>query len=329
VDFKDYYKILGVDRKATDKDIKTAYRKLARKHHPDVNKNDPKSEARFKEINEAYEVLSDAEKRRRYDEIGPDWANFQQRRPPAGPGGPGGVHVNVGGEDVGDFSEFFRTIFGGGGFGGGRSGSFDPESGTFRVRRGGTWQDAGDIFGRGRAAGPEPGQDFETNIELTLDEVLRGTTKALQLSEGGGGPSRRVEVKIPAGVRDGQRVRVAGEGGAGESGGRKGDLYLRVHVMPHPTFERKDDDLEVRFTVPLTTAVLGGEAQVPTLDGPVGIKVPPGSKNGRVFRLRNHGLPRREGGGRADLLATLSVDVPANVTDRERELFEELKKLGR
>lgn len=326
MEYKDYYKILGVDKKATDKEIKTAYRKLARRHHPDVNKNDPKSEAKFKEINEAYEVLSDSDKRQRYDQIGPEWADFQPgARPPRGGAGRR-VHVNMGGQDMGDFSEFFRTIFGGGG-------GFEPESGTFRNARpsgvSGGWE-VGDIFGRGGGrSGPEAGPDFETNIDLTLDEVLRGTTKVLQLAEHEGGPTRRVEVKIPPGVRDGQRVRVAGEGGAGDAGARKGDLFLRVRVLPHPVFERKGDDLAVSFTVPLTTAVVGGEAQVPTLDGPIGIKVPPGSKPGRVFRLRNHGLPRREGGGRGDLLATLNVDVPTSLTPREKEIFEELRTLGR
>jgi DnaJ-class molecular chaperone len=167
----------------------------------------------------------------------------------------------------------------------------------------------------------------ETPVELTLDEVLRGTTRMLQI--GDGERSRKVEVKIPPGVRDGSRVRVAGEGGQGARGGPRGDLYLRVKTIPHPLFERKGEDLLVPVTVPLTTAVLGGEVSVPTLDGPVGIKVPPGSRPGRVFRLRNHGLPRLEaGGGRGDLLASLSVDLPANLGDRERELFEELRKLG-
>jgi DnaJ-class molecular chaperone len=326
MDYKDYYKILGVDRKATEKEIKSAYRKLARKHHPDVNKNDAKAEARFKEVNEAYEVLSDPAKRRRYDQIGPDFANF---RPGAGCPGGGRTTVNVSPEDMAGFSEFFRTIFGGGG------GGFEGGSGPFRGARvrtsgGRGWEDLGDLFGRGGGpSAPEPGQDFETGIELTLDEVLRGTTKVLQLSDAEGGRARRVEVKIPPGVRDGQKVRVAGEGGEGLAGAARGDLYLRVHVLPHPVFERKGDDLSVGFTVPLTTAVLGGEAQVPTLDGPVSIKVPAGSKAGRVFRLRNHGLPKREGGGRSDLLATLNVELPGTLSPREAELFEELRRLGR
>jgi DnaJ-class molecular chaperone len=308
VDYKDYYKILGVPKTATEKEIKAAFRKLARKYHPDMNKGDAKAEARFKEVNEANEVLSDPEKRRRYDHLGPDWMNF--RTGPGGPGpgagpGAGRVHVDFGGDqDMGGFSDFFRTIFGGGFGGGARSVEYDE---VFRNR-------------------PAQGADYESPIELTLDEVLRGTTRTLQLGEGGS--TRRVEVKIPPGVKDGARVRVAGEGGSGAGGGPKGDLYLRVNVLPHPVFERNGEDLKGGVTVPLTTAVLGGEAQVPTLEGPLGIKVPPGSRPGRVFRLRNHGLPRMDGGGRGDLLATLGVEMPKDLKPRERELFEELRKLG-
>jgi DnaJ-class molecular chaperone len=323
VEYKDYYKILGVPRTATDKEIKAAYRKLARKHHPDVNKNDPKSEARFKEVNEANEVLSDPAKRQRYDQVGSDWSSF---RPGAGGGaGPGagpsgGYTVDLGGEDLGGFSDFFRTIFGGGG-------GYGPAT---SARSGGAGAQGGfggfeDVFRQSQ--GPVAGQDIETAVELTLDEVLRGTTRTLQIGDGARG--RTVEVKIPPGVRDGSRVRVAGEGGPGARGGPRGDLYLRVKVIPHPLFERKGEDLQVSVTVPLTTAVLGGEVSVPTLDGPVGIKVPPGSRPGRVFRLRNHGLPRLErDGGRGDVMATLAVDLPATLGDREKELFEELKRLG-
>jgi len=314
VDYKDYYKILGVPKTATEKEIKAAFRKLARKHHPDVNKGDAKAEAKFKEINEANEVLSDPEKRRRYDQLGSDWASYGRAAggPGGGRGGPGGVRVEYG-DDMGGFSDFFQTIFGGrgtGGFGGG----------------GGGGQGAGFEEMFGRAAQPAP-QDLETTVDLTLEEVLRGAKRAVQIGEGP--EARKVEVRIPPGVRDGSRVRAAGEGG-GRSGGRRGDLYLKVRVLPHPLFERKGDDLAVPVTVPLTTAVLGGEVMVPTLDGPLGIKVPPGSRPGRVFRLRSHGLPKLEGGGRGDTLATLGVDLPgAELTDRERELFEELRKLGR
>ena len=323
VDYKDYYKILGVPRTATEKEIKAAYRKLARKHHPDVNKNDSKAEAKFKEINEANEVLSDPAKRQRYDQLGSDWASYGRSGggPSPGPGTGGGYTVDLGGEG---FSDFFRTIFGGG-FG--AAGAGPGGAGRAPGGMGGGYGGFEEVFRQQQQGGPIGGQDVETPVELTLDEVLRGATRMLQI--GDGPRSRKVEVKIPPGVRDGSRVRVAGEGGQGARGGPKGDLYLRVKTIPHSLFERKGEDLQVPVTVPLTTAVLGGEVSVPTLDGPIGIKVPPGSRPGRVFRLRNHGLPRLEpGGGRGDVLATLGVDLPGPVGDRERELFEELRKLG-
>jgi DnaJ-class molecular chaperone len=207
---------------------------------------------------------------------------------------------DLGGAEFGGFSDFFRTFFGGGlgGFGGGF-----PED-----------------------LGGSPAPAVEHEMELSLEEVLRGATRTVELERGGS--RRRVEVKIPAGVREGSRVRVAGEGARGARGGA-GDLYLRVRLRPHPSFERKGDDLHTTLSVPLTTAVLGGEVQVPTLDGPVGIKVPPGTPAGRVFRLRGHGLPGLEaGGGRGDVLATLGVKLPKDLSRRERELFEELRRLG-
>jgi len=301
VEYKDYYKLLGVPKTASPKEIKAAYRKLARKFHPDVNPGNAKAEARFKEINEAHEVLSDPEKRRRYDELGANWGSFEAGGPM--PYGGSRTRVHVGGledQDLGGFSDFFRTFFGGG-FGG--TGSSD-------------------IFPQDVA----PGTDLEQPVVLTLEEVLKGTTRTVRI---GDGTSRRVEVKIPPGVRDGSRVRVAGEGAKGR-GEARGDLYLRVQIAPHPLLTRRGDDLETTVKVHLTTAVLGGEAQVPGLDGSVGIKVPAGTPPGRIFRLRGHGLPRLEsGGGRGDLLASLSVGIPQNLSQREREIFEELRRLGR
>ena len=270
-----------------------------------MNPGDAKAEARFKEINEAHEVLSDPPKRKRYDHLGSDWARYEAA-PGAGPFGGGRVHVETegfGGEFSG-FSDFFRTFFGGGlgGFGGGGPRGFE------------------ELGGRGA--------DVEHDIDLSLEEVLKGTTRLLGLSQAGGkGPPRKVEVKIPPGVREGSRVRVAGEGAGG--GRSKGDLYLRVRISPHPVFERRGDDLQTSVGVSLTTAVLGGEASVATLEGPVGIKIPPGTSPGQTFRLRGHGLPRLEGGGRGDVLATLALEVPKSLSKRERELFEELKQLGR
>jgi curved DNA-binding protein len=306
MEYKDYYKILGVSKTASEKEIKAAYRRLAKKHHPDINPGNKEAEARFKEIGEAYDVLSDKEKRKRYDTLGENWQSHGQR-PQGWPGGQGGVRIDF--EDLGGaggFSEFFRTFFGGGGgagFGGGRTG-----------------------FGGAGFPGEEipEATDAEAEVDLTLDEVLKGTTREVALA----GSKRRVEVKIPPGVRDGSRVRVAGEGGPGASG-RKGDLYLRVRVASNPSFERRGDDLQTTIRVSLTAAVLGGEAQVPTLDGAVGIKIPPGTPAGQVFRLRGHGLPRLgEKGVRGDLMATLAVDLPRSLTDRQKELFEELRRTG-
>ena len=298
MEYKDYYKILGVPKGASEKEIKAAYRRLARKHHPDVNPGNKEAEARFKEIGEAYEVLSDKEKRGRYDTLGANWA--AHGRPPQGRPG-GGVRIDF--EDLGGaggFSEFFRTFFGGGAAGFGGAEGFGGE----------------DSF--------QPAADAEAEVDLTLSEVLRGTTREVAVS----GSRRRVEVKIPPGVRDGSRVRVAGEGGRG-AGGRRGDLYLRVRVAPDPAFERRGDDLQTTIRVPLTAAVLGGEAQVTTLEGSVGIKIPPGTPAGQVFRLRGHGLPRLgEPGARGDLLATLAVDLPRSLTARQKELFEELRGSG-
>ena len=320
VEYKDYYKILGVPRTASEKEIKAAYRRLARKHHPDVNKNDPKEEARFKEVNEANEVLSDPAKRQRYDALGENWRGFPQGAG-RGPGGPGGVRIDFDEQDLGGFSDFFRTIFGGAAQGGGFRGG-----GGFRTtgRPGGVPPGFEEMFGSGMG---RPPADLESPVELTLEEVATGTKRTLQI--GDGHDQRRIEVKIPPGVRDGSRVRVAG-GGAGE-GTARGDLFLRVQVLPNPRFERKGDDLQTTVTVQLTTAVLGGQVSVPTLDGSeLEIKVPAESRAGRTFRLRGHGLPRLESGaGKGDLLAVLQVDLPRDLTEREREIFEELRRLGR
>jgi curved DNA-binding protein len=319
MDYKDYYKILGVPKTASQKEIKAAFRKLARKHHPDVNAGNKEAEAKFKEINEAHEVLGDPEKRKRYDELGANWEAFGgaggRARPGAAGGWPGGVRIEY--EDLGGgaggFSDFFRTFFGGG-FGAGA-----PGFGGAAGRRGGF---AG--FDADEEEFAAPSADAEADVELTLSEVLKGTTREVRIGNGG---TRRVEVRIPPGVREGSRVRVAGEGGRGR--GRPGDLFLRVRIAPDPMFERRGDDLATTVHVPLTAAVLGGEAQVPTLDGPVGIKIPPETPNGQVFRLRGHGLPKPgEKGRRGDLLATLAVDLPRHLTARQKELFEELKGSG-
>jgi curved DNA-binding protein len=321
VEYKDYYKILGVPRAASEKEIKAAYRRLARKHHPDVNKNDPKEEARFKEVNEANEVLSDPEKRRRYDALGENWNARGFPQGGRAPGG-GGVRFEYDEQDLGGFSDFFRTVFGGGmpgGGGGFRTGGFRTAGGP-----GGMPGNLEDLFGGGMGA--HPPADLESTVELTLEEVSSGTKRTVQI--GDGAKRRTVEVKIPAGVKDGSRVRVAGAG-AGE-GHARGDLFLRIQVQPNPRFERKGDDLQTTVSVPLTTAVLGGHVVVPTLEaGELEIKIPAETRAGRTFRLRGHGLPRLEGGSRGDLLAVLQVELPKDLTEREREIFEELRKLGR
>lgn len=322
MDYKDYYKILGVGKNASEKEIKSAFRKLARKHHPDVNPNDPQAEARFKEVNEAHEVLSDPEKRARYDQLGADWRRWQQAG--GGPGdfnwgqwttAPGGQRVHVQystPEDLQDlfgggspFSDFFTSIFGG--MGGGNP----------RRRAGGRAQ------GFEYQPQPQSGQDLEQEIDISLHEAYSGTTRLLNKD------GRRLEVKIPAGAKSGTRVRVRGEGAPGMAGGGAGDLYLRVKVADDPRFERKDDDLYTTIPVDLYTAVLGGEVSVPTLSGSLNLKIPAGSQNGKTFRLRGQGMPKlRQPTERGDLYARLDVRLPTTLSDRQRELFEELREQG-
>lgn len=318
MEYKDYYRILGVDKNASDKDIKKAYRRLARQYHPDMNPNDPKAEERFKEINEAYEVLGDPEKRKKYDQLGASWQQWQRTgRDPrdfdwsqwaAGFGGPGVRYEFYGGpEDLGGFSELFNFLFGG-----------TPGGGTTTRRQ--------VRFGEGTRRGPTveiPGQDIEQPVDITLEEAFRGTTRILEKD------GRRLEVKIPAGVRTGSRVRISGEGAPG-IGGAAGDLYLRVNVLPHARFQVDGADLRVDVPVDLYTAVLGGEVEVPTLNGNVMLRIPPETQNGSTFRLRGKGMPRlRQPQERGDLLARVQIQIPRNLSSRERELFEELARLRR
>ncbi|MBI2524514.1 MAG: DnaJ domain-containing protein [Candidatus Rokubacteria bacterium] len=333
MEYKDYYKILGVDRSADDKAIKTAYRRLARKHHPDVSKG---SAARFQELNEAYEVLGDPDKRQRYDALGSDW---QRVAAPGArsPSGGGEVHVRRG-EAPGGFSEFFQAIFGD--LGGGRGRVRDS-------RRGGLgdigFGDLGDLGAAGAA-------DVEAALELSLEEAFRGVRRAISLDLdepcaacGGAGHvnrrpcgqcrgsgwakgRRQLEVKIPAGVDTGSRIRVPGEG-AGPAGGRRGDLYLRVTVRPDERFERRGDDLYLDLAIPFVDAALGAEVQVATLKGPVSMKVPPETSGGRTFRLPGYGMPRLKGGGAGDQYVRVQLTVPAGLTPREKELLTDLKRL--
>ena len=330
VDFKDYYKTLGVDRKADDKTIKSAYRRLARKYHPDVAKTKDATE-RFKEVSEAYEVLSDPEKRRRYDSLGPDWQRYTQA-PPGGPPG-GGFRVEYGGDagNLGNFSDFFRSIFG--------------DLGA-HARRGS--RSGGPRFDEGFDRSPR-GADVEAGVEISLDEAFHGARKtfAMDLEEpcavcqgagnvqgkpcaacGGGGwqrAHRQVDVKIPAGVKSGQRVRVSGEG-TGAPGAR-GDLYLSVTVAAHPFFERKGDDVHLTLPITAPEAALGTSIEVPTLRGKVSMKVPPATASGRTFRLPGYGMPRLKGGGAGDQFVAVKIVMPSELTSAERELYEKLKAL--
>ena len=321
---KDYYSILGVNRNASEREIKQAYRKLARKYHPDVNPGDKSAEAKFKEINEAYEVISDKEKRRKYDQFGDQWqyadqfAQARQQQTPFGDfsqaGGTGRFHF----EEV-DLSSLFGDLFGG-------------RSRSRRVR-------------------PRRGQDIEHPVEVTLEEAYHGTKRTISLQteepcSGCGGTGRiqnlpcsvcrglgvvsavkRLEVKIPPGVKDGSRVRIAGKGGPGYAGGASGNLYLVVSVKPHRLFERRGDDLYVDVSVPLMVAVLGGEVQVPTLKGRVALKISPETQNGRSFRLAGQGMPHLGNSSYGNLMAKVKVLLPTNLSPQEKELFKQLKEL--
>lgn len=305
MEYKDYYQILGVDRNADQKEIRKAYRRLARQHHPDVNPGDRSAQERFKEINEAYQVLSDPEKRQRYDRLGSSWRQWQgMGGDPSGfdwgrwfTGQPGRVHVQYGDPDeilggLGGFSDFFQAIFGG---------MAGPKT---------SWRTT-----------PRRGQDYEQEVEITLEEAFRGTARTLSKD------GRRLEVKIPPGVGTGSRIRMAGEGGGGY-GGAKGDLYLRVKVAPHPRFRREGDDLHVEVPLDLYAALLGGEVKVPTPKGDIMLKIPPETQGGKTFRLKGQGMPNlKDPQKRGDLYAKIKVRLPQRLTPRERELFEELKRL--
>ena len=310
VEFKDYYKTLGVKKDAKADEIAKAYRSLARKHHPDLNKG-ADAERRFKEINEAYQVLHDPEKRQRYDQLGPNWEQFARggRGAPGGNGGfqwvftgqPGGA-----GGDFGDFSDFFRMVFGDAGGAGFRTGTVDDL--MARVRR--------PTNGRARTRAAS-GEDLESEIEITIVEAYRGADRSVELRREDGS-TRRLDVKIPAGVRDGQRIRLAGQGAPGGRGGPAGDLYLRVRVLPHPFFQRDGDDVRVDLPVALHEALLGAEVTLPTLKGRVALKVPPETQNGRVIRLAGQGMPRA-GGGHGDMYVAVKVVLPQKLSAEERE----------
>ena len=292
VKFRDYYEVIGVPRTATAEEIKRAYRKLARKHHPDLKPAAERAAAaeRFKEINEANEVLSDPDKRLKYDALGQNWKTGMDFTPPPGSGqaAPGSADW----EDGGDVSDFFASLFGRG-----------------AGRR-----------GRGGVRVTLPGSDVEAELTVTLDELLRGGKRRLQLPGG-----HAIEAEIPPGVRDSSVLRLAGQGEAGVNGGPPGDLFLHVRLAPHPRYRVAGDDLELDLELAPWQAVLGDEVKVETLDGPVTLKVPPGTPSGRRLRLRGRGLPRANG-ERGDLHAIVRVVVPERPTDAERQAYEALKR---
>ncbi len=324
---KDYYDVLGVKKDATEKEIKQAYRRLARRYHPDVNPGDKAAEARFKEINAAYEVLSDTEKRQKYDKYGDKWQyadQFEQaarQQPQWDSSQSGGATGYRFGGDIGGFDSIFDELFGG-------------------------------IRGRtSRRTRQARGEDLESEVEVSLDEAYRGTTRTISLQVPETCPTckgtgriqnvpcstcrgsgmveniKRLEVKIPAGVQTGSRVRIAGKGQPGYGGGPPGDLYLRITVAPHPSLEREGDNLTTTVQVPLSVAILGGEVQVPAPGGKLALKIPPETQNGRAFRLAGRGMPRLGSSAKGDLLVKVNVVLPTKLSEKEKELFKKLAEI--
>jgi len=324
MEYRDYYQILGVEKNASQDDIRKAFRKMARKYHPDVNHGDKIAEEKFKEINEANEVLSDPEKRRKYDQFGAQWQQYTRGggRPEdfdwtrwTGAGSTGGATYRtvspeefeqMFGGGLGGFSDFFETLFGGGargrssGFGFGANRQTRTTTST-RTRR---------------------KYDSEHTLQITLEEAFNGATRTLQFEDG-----RKIEAKIPRGVRTGSKVRLSGQGGRAY-GGEAGDLYLHIEVLPHALFQRDGDDLRINLPVDLYTLLLGGTADVPTLEKPVKLTIPPETANGKLFRLRGLGMPNlRNPEQRGDLYARVEVQIPARLSAEEKELFSRLRAL--
>ena len=322
MEYKDYYKVLNVPRTATQDDIKKAYRKLARQYHPDNNPGNKQAEAKFKEANEANEVLSDPQKRQKYDTLGSQWSAYQQGGQPGGfdwsqwtTSNASDLNDLFGGGGSGGFSDFFTQIFG-------------NMARQNAARRGSTARTSQRL--------PQRGRDYEQPVNISLRDAYTGTTVTLQMSSA---PSnlgaakaqqdgQKIEVKIPAGVKTGAHVRVAGQGERGFEGGPAGDLHLVVTVQPDPHFERDGDDLKTEAHIDLYTLILGGEATVKTLGGNVSLKIPPETQPGRVFRLRGQGMPTlREPGQPGDLLVKVQVRLPHHISTEEKKLFEQLAKL--
>lgn len=298
VTYQDYYKLLGVDRNATAEQISRAFKKLARQYHPDLNPGDKKAEEKFKEINEAYEVLKDPEKRKLYDQFGADWQHGQQF---SGNQGFENMHFNFDGQNMGggaDFSDFFESIFGGGS----RGASFDGFS-----RR------------------PRRGRDVEAELPLTLEEVMQGGKRQVTLQMPTG--PRTLEVNVPQGIKDGAKLRLSGQGDPSSSGGQPGDLFLRIRYLPNRNFKVDGENLHYELELAPWEAVLGAKVQVPTLDGHVELKIPAGSGSGRKFRLRGKGLGSPS--ARGDLLVKVMIDVPTELSGEEKELWEKIAETSK
>jgi curved DNA-binding protein len=321
MEYRDYYNILGVDRNASAKDIKKAFRKLAREYHPDKNPDNKEAEEKFKELNEAYEVLGDPENRTKYDQLGRNYQRFQQMGgAPNGfdfsqwfnqggrTGGTGYQQVNVDFDSIfnggGGFSDFFNAIFGDA-----RTGQQSGAGQFFNQQQGGYRQSA-------------LGQNLEQKINITLEEAFSGTTRNLIIG------SETITAKIPKGSQTGTKIRLRGKGAAGTAG--PGDLFLMVRVEPHHQFKRDGHDLKVTVGVDVTTAVLGGKVTVPTLEGPVRLTIPAGTQGGKTFRLRGKGMPDlRDKEKRGDLMATINIEVPENLSEEEKALYEQLAELAK
>ncbi|NDV27410.1 DnaJ C-terminal domain-containing protein [Desulfovibrio sp. JC010] len=319
VKYKDYYKLLGVSRSASKEEIAKGFKKLARQYHPDLNPDNAEAEKKFKEINEAYEVLKDPEKRKMYDQFGADWEHGQNFRPPPGYEnmnfGGGGGFGGFGGAGGGDFSDFFETIFGGGGaqFGGG--GGFGGAQGF-----------GGGGFHQQR---PRKGENSETTLLLTLEEAYAGGPKSVTVQEKATGPgghpmvqSKTLDVKIPAGIKDGQKIRLSGQGSPGPHDGPRGDLYLKIKLAAHKDFKVEENNVILDLHLAPWEAALGGKFKLPTLDGMVEMNIPAGLGSGKKLRIKGRGLGT--GAKKGDQFVRIMIQVPKAETDEMKKLWEEL-----
>jgi curved DNA-binding protein len=317
MDYKDYYKVLGVSRDATADDIKKEYRKMAKKFHPDKNPGNAQAEKKFKEVNEAYEALSDPEKRKKYDQFGENYKQYQGGAGGGGSaddffrqyqqGGGGGAQYQgdygdmfggAGGSGGGGFSDFFQNLFGGAAGGGGSR-----------------------QYGGGARSRARQGQDYNAKYELTLEDAYTGVDTVVNVG------NEKLKLKLKPGVRDAQKLRIKGKGEPGAGGGPDGDLYLEVSVKPHPVFERKEDDLYRDMPITVSTAALGGKVTVPLLEGSISMNIAAGTNNGKVLRLKGKGMPIYGKEGAGDLYLTVRLQLPENLTQAELDLFEQLRKL--